>query len=285
MKGFLACALALVEDIVKTGGDKSLTRPIHLAFSYDEEIGCLGAAPLVNEFKNLGLKANFAVIGEPTEMKVANAHKGINSFYTNIEGKEAHSSLEHLGVNAIMIAARLVNFIESMQDSAKNRTEAIDSRFTPAYTTFNVGVIEGGTANNIIAQACKFVWEFRPTPAENTAEIKQKFDEFCTKLESEARLKNTSSRIENIVRSSVPGLIADSSENHLSIAMKIAETNVLKAVPFCTEAGIFHNSGIPSVVIGPGSIEQAHQPDEFIEIKQLEQAISFMTNLRNYCCS
>lgn len=182
MKAFIACSLAMVDEYRR----QNFSKPLYLVFSYDEEIGCLGALPLANKIHELGYKPDFAIVGEPTEMKVATFHKGINSVFTSITGVEGHSSNPEQGASAIFAAARLISFIESLQEEYK---EHKDNRFFPPYSTLNVGTIEGGTARNIIPRSCCFAWELRPIPDVKFDDILTRFNEAAKSVSSEIKAR------------------------------------------------------------------------------------------------
>lgn len=271
MKGFIACALASAENYMKH------ETPVTLVFSYDEEIGCLSASPLAAELKALGIHPRFAIIGEPTGMKVVTAHKGIISFFTHITGLEGHSSAPEKGVNAVYIAAKLISFLESKQADVKSIT---DSRFDPPYTTFNVGTVNGGTANNIIPRECVFSWEIRPVPGFDAPAFIEEYESLCRSLESEMRAIYPECKIENRPRSSVSGLNPDKLQEILGEVLLLASSNSTHTAAFGTEAGIFQSCGIPSFVCGPGHIEQAHKTDEFIETAQLKLCLEMLGRIR-----
>jgi acetylornithine deacetylase len=264
MKSFLAVCLALVPTWVQ----QARSTPIYLAFSYDEEVGCLGVPYLVKHLKqSIGATPDFVIIGEPTEMRVVTAHKGVLSFETIVSGKEAHSSQPHLGINAIHIACELVHHLVET-----NRTIATygkkDVRFTPSHTTVHVGIIQGGTARNIIAKECKLLWEIRPLPGEDADSIVNNFNELCATF---------GTTITTTPRSRMLGVsLPAHAQASLHQVMHAAHSNSEHAVSFGTEAGVFNDNGIPAIIIGPGSIDQAHQPNEWIEKSQIAQAVDFL---------
>jgi len=274
MKGFIASCLSLIS----LTNASALKKPIYLAFSYDEEIGCLAAKSMVKLIHQVGGTPDFAIIGEPTGMQIATHHKGIRSIITTVNGLEWHSSNPNAGINAIMAAARLVSFIENLQKTLKAGYS--DNRFTPPYPTVNVGLIKGGEASNIIAGKCEFTWEIRSTPDVNTDEIVADFSRYAESLCEEFKTSQSALRVDIRDRSNVPWLAT--SGNHINTAMAILGSNTSGAVSFTTEAGLFDAGGIPSIVLGPGHISEAHKPNEFIDISQLNQCDAFLDRLVTY---
>lgn len=276
MKSFLAVALAMVPVFTSM----TLKRPVHLAFSYDEEVGCLGIHSLVDVLANIDCTPLLAVIGEPTEMRIINTHKGIYSYRTTVTGFEAHSSAVHKGVSAIMVAGELVYFLSEIQKEyeQKGLAQALCS-FDPPYTTFHVGTIQGGTAQNIIPKICAFDWEFRTIPGEDSEAIIARFEMKCAELCASMHKVSSAAGIETVMTSHVPDLLAEKDSEAEQLLLAVTGNNSIEAVAFGTEAGIFQKAGIPALICGPGSIMQAHKPDEFIERSQLEQAVIFMKQL------
>ncbi len=274
MKGFLACALSLIPAWTASPPP----RPIHLAFSYDEEIGCLSAAALAAHLQELGLQPALVLIGEPTLMQPVDAHKGIRSFETTVTGLEAHSSNTHLGVNAVMIAAELVHALGEMAAEHRARGDA-SGRFTPPYTTIHVGTIQGGTARNIIPRECKFLWEIRPLPGADADAIKTAFDARAEALIAPHRALDASVSIRTHPASNVAGLHPLNDETILSPLLHLCGANRCTAVSFGTEGGIFQAAGFPVLVCGPGSIDQAHKPNEFVAAEQLTRCVAFLKEL------
>lgn len=280
MKSFFAIALALVPEFLKRG----MKRPLHFALSYDEEVGCIGVRPMIAEIAKSLPKPDLVIIGEPTDMKVVNAHKGIRSFRTTVTGREAHSSQTDKGVNAVMTAAELIVFIGQMAEDMKRRGDAT-GRFDPPYTTTQASVIEGGTALNILARECTFQWEYRFLPGTDEDEIYHRFlhharDEVLPKLQRIA----PEADIVTTPRSRVPPLTPQHDCAAEALAHQLTGRNASEAVSYGTEAGLFQEAGIPAVVCGPGSILQAHKPDEFIELSQVELCTTFMRRLMDQVC-
>ncbi|MDE0367440.1 MAG: acetylornithine deacetylase [Gammaproteobacteria bacterium] len=278
MKSFCAIALAMVPDFVA----RRLHTPVHLAFSFDEEVGCLGA-PLVIERlgAELGPKPKLVIVGEPTDMAVVNAHKGVVCLRTRVRGLEAHSSATHRGVNAVQHAARLIGFLADLAEEMATRA-APESRFDPPCTTIQVGTVHGGTAQNIVPLDCAFTWEYRLLPGADPHEIGQRFERFANDVVlPDMRAIDPDTGIETETICTVPGLQPDRDSPAEPLAMALARTNRTEVVAFAAEAGQFQQAGIPAVICGPGSIAQAHQPDEFIELSQVRACEAFMRRLLN----
>jgi acetylornithine deacetylase len=280
MKSFIAAALALV-PLLKNA---RLRVPIHIVLSYDEEIGCFGAHRLVAYMaRSLPMPA-FAVVGEPSGMQVANQHKGNYGFETAVRGREAHSSRPQLGASAIFGASELIVRLGEIAADFKNRTPDEAARaFDPPYSTVNVGQVNGGTAVNIIANECRFRWEIRPVPADDPYQVRQAFDAFAMR-EVLARLKLTApeASIETHPLFVLPALARDARSAAEQIVLRSSGGKRASAVAFASEAGIYQQAGIPTVICGPGSIEQAHKPDEFIELGQIRECLAFMTRLAGW---
>jgi acetylornithine deacetylase len=275
MKGFDAVCLAMIPEFKNT----RLTRPIHILLSYDEEITCRGPLDTIAQF-GTGLPCPGAVlVGEPTLMQVADAHKGVGGYATVVHGHEAHSSKPALGASAIEAACDLVT--ELYRFGAKLMAEGDPSRrFDPPASTIHVGMIQGGTARNIMAKLCTFHWEFRALPdvAQNLA--LRHLENYAARsvVPKLTRYpKHASIETETLVE--VPGLKPVSGSIAESLALKAGRSNRTISVPYASEAGQFQLADLPAVVCGPGSIDQAHQPDEYIEIAQVESCIAFMRRL------
>jgi acetylornithine deacetylase len=279
MKGFNAVALAAVPEFQAA----NLTTPIHIMLSYDEETTCLGVADTIRRMGRDLPMPKAAIVGEPTELAVVDAHKSVVTFITTVHGLEAHSSKPHLGASAVMAAAELVSELNRMADELMERGDP-SGRFDPPYTTVHVGSIHGGTARNIMAKVCTFHWEFRGLPSLDPSEIPDRFEEFATEVVLK-RLNRFGDygRIETALEVAVPGLAPDPGSAAETLAMKLAGRNKTETVPFGTEGGHYQAAGIPTVVCGPGSINQAHQPDEYITLEQLEAGARFMRRLAQAC--
>ncbi|CAX22093.1 Acetylornithine deacetylase [Methylorubrum extorquens DM4] len=275
MKGFDALALAMVPAALEAG----LTRPIHILLSYDEETTCLGVADTIARFGADLPRPGAVIVGEPTEMQVADAHKSVVTYNTTVHGHAAHSAKPGLGANAVMAAADLIAELNRIADAMVARGDA-SGRFDPQNTTVHVGVIEGGTARNILPKLCTFLWEFRGLPDLDMAEIPALFAAACERVTRE-RLNRYGEfgHIATVEEVSVPGLGPDPGSEAERLALRLAGRNATITVPYATEAGRFQRAGIPTVVCGPGSIDQAHQPDEFITLDELARGEAFMRRL------
>ena len=275
MKGFDALALALLPDMLAAG----LKRPIHILLSYDEETTCLGSMDGIARFGD-GLPRPAAVIvGEPTGMEVADAHKSIVTCLTTVHGHEAHSARPALGANAVSAACDLVAGLNRIADLMIERGDP-SGRFDPASTTVHVGTIQGGTARNILAKECRFLWEYRGLPDLDPAEIPRLFAAEVERVTRE-RLNRYGAfgRIETLEEVDIPGLAPEPGSAAERLCLRLAGRNHTVAVPYATEAGRFQAAGLPTVVCGPGDIAQAHQPDEFITLDALGQGELFLREL------
>ena len=281
MKSFVAVALALVPDFVA----RPLKTPINLAFSYDEEVGCFGVHSIIGHLRGEGVAPRLAIVGEPSSMRVVNAHKGVRTFTTTVTGLEAHSSATDRGVNAIFYGARLIAFLESLAEELRDRGDA-SGRFDLPYSTISVGVVNGGTALNIIPGSCRFVWECRLLPDQDGDEIVNRFEAFAAgTLLPEMRRVFDQASIVTEQRVKVPGLRPEEGSDAETLVMALAETNRTHAVSYATEAGLFQEADIPTVICGPGNIAQAHKPDEFIALEQVQACEAFMRRLLNRVCA
>lgn len=282
MKGFVACCLALVPEFL----DRGLKAPIHLAFSYDEEVGCLGVHGLIAHIIKHHPKPRLCLVGEPTMMQVVDAHKGIRSFQTTVTGLEAHSSQTHVGVNAIMVAAELIGFLSRLGTELRERGDAT-GRFTPPFSTLSVGTIEGGTAVNIIPKQCRFAWEYRPLPGADADEPIRRFEDYVRRhiLPAFEEKAPGIAAVTTVPRSITPALSPDPGSAAETLAKALAGQNDTLAVSYATEAGIFQVHGIPTVVCGPGDILQAHRPNEFVAVEQIEACTAFLHRLADRVCA
>ena len=282
MKSFSAIALALLPEFTA----RPLKTPIHFALSFDEEVGCLGAPLMIDRLgTDLGVKPHIVIVGEPTNMAVVNAHKGVYSFETRVRGLEVHSSATHLGVNAVQYAATLVHFLTEIADEMAGRAEP-ESGFDPPYTTVHVGTIRGGTAQNIVPLDCKFTWEYRLLPGADPDEIRERFERFAEEaVLPRMHAVDPATGISTKARAVVPGLVPEDGSPAEAIVMALARTNHTEVVAYGTEAGQFQEAGIPTVICGPGSIRQAHQPNEFIELSEVRACEAFMRRLLDEVCA
>ena len=274
MKGFIALVLARLPAFLEA----ELQTPIHLCFSYDEEVGCLGVRPLLDFLKSRPVSPRLAIIGEPTSMQVVTAHKGKLSTRCRVTGSEAHSSLAPQAVNAVQEAARLVAFLADMAEE-KEREGPFDPAFDVAHTTVHTGVIHGGEALNIVPRHCAFDFEFRYLPGEDAGALLERVKARAAELEGpmRARVSGTGFAFEPI--SAFPALDTPPDAEVVDLAKSLTGANATAKVAFGTEAGLFSEAGISCVVCGPGSIEQAHKPDEYVEVAQLAACERFLDRL------
>jgi acetylornithine deacetylase len=281
MKGFIACALATVPDFVGA----ELTTPIHLAFSYDEEVGCFGAKRLIEALPEGKARPALVIIGEPTSMRVVSQHKGCTVFATTVTGAEQHSSATHRGVNAIAAAAEIIAEIERLATERRAAARP-ESGFVPPYTTLSVGTIGGGTAQNIIPRHCRLTWEYRIAPWDDAAAIEERVASFVEgELLPRLRRVNEAAAVATERLADVPPLVAAPGSPAEELARRLTGDNATHAIAFASEAGLFQRADIPAVVCGPGSIDQAHQPNEFIERSQLAAGSAFMARLARWAAA
>lgn len=275
MKGFCAVILSLLPEFMHA----PLKHPLCLALSYDEEVGCKGAPPMIEQLKEGMLPGSLAIIGEPTEMRAVYAHKGITVLETGITGHEAHSSQPHQGVSAIMVAAQLIHYLykESLRIEKKGKKF---SDMEPPFTTIHVGKINGGTAPNILARNCTFTWDIRHIPEDNPEKIIKKFVSFYEKkiLPAMQGVAPDTQIITKVVSSS-PSFSPIKENSTIMLLQKITGDTALQALPFATEGGLFQRAGFIPAICGPGSIKQAHKPNEFIEEEQLKKCHASMKTL------
>ncbi len=281
MKSFIAICLAYAPRFLEGG----LKTPIHLAFSHDEEIGCIGVRRLLDVMKGFDIKPAMCIVGEPTDMQVTIAHKGKFSYRAHVRGWEAHSSLAPKGVNAVEYAAELIAFMKGIA----RRIEAegpYDPLFDIAHTTVHTGTIRGGTALNIVPKDCTFDFEFRHLPEHDPATLFAEVESYTREtLEPMMKALDPASGFEFETLSSIPALNNDPGDEVVTLAKTLAERNDHGKVSFGTEAGLFQQEvGIPTVICGPGSIEQAHKPDEYISLEQIAKGETFMDRLLAHVC-
>ena len=276
MKGFLATGLALVPEMVVA----DLKYPIQFAFSYDEEVGCIGAPFMISEMIEKLPKAKAVIVGEPSMMQVVTGHKGAIGFITKVHGFEIHSSLMHNGVSAVMTAARLIEWLrKQFVDGMNAAPNDVDALFDPPFSTFHVGVINGGTASNITAKYCDFTTDIRCPPSQNPMDWFNRYMDFVAKVEAEIQAIRPEASIEIIPRDVNPALKPETDGLAESFVRQVTGDNGTHVVSYGTEAGQFQREGYSVVVCGPGNIEQAHQPNEFISVNQLEAGVAFIRNI------
>ncbi|MFT3809836.1 MAG: acetylornithine deacetylase [Micropepsaceae bacterium] len=275
MKAFSAVALSMLPEFIAA----PLKSPVHLALSYDEEVGCIGVHGLIDHIRAIGVKPRLAIIGEPTMMRVVDAHKSIRSYFVGITGHEAHSSNVHKGVSAVMVAAELIGKISEI-GARLRQTGDSTARFDPPFSTMIANTISGGTAQNILARDCRFTFEIRGLPQNDLDAAFEEFRSFA--MESvlpRIRAIAPAADIEIKRRAYSPPLKADPGSDAESFVMALAERNAAEAVSYGTEAGIFQEAGIAAIVCGPGDIAQAHQPNEFLDKSQIPACEAFMRRL------
>jgi acetylornithine deacetylase len=274
MKSFLAVIMAKLEMIAQA----KLAEPIHLAFSYDEEVGCIGAVDLVAAITEAGLNPRGCIVGEPTSMRVVRGHKSVNVIRVDFRGVAAHSSLTTQGVNAISAAAEFTAFVDS---AARGFTQdgPFDEAFIVPHTTTTVNKIEGGIAVNTIPADCTVHFEFRSIAADDPSALIERFRSEAKRIEAAMQERNSAARVEFEVLAKTPGLDTPEDAEIVSLAAEWGGTASPDKATYGTEAGLFFNAGIPTVVCGPGDIAQAHAPDEFIALDQIAQCEGFMDKL------
>jgi acetylornithine deacetylase len=275
MKSFLAIILAHLDVITAA----PLKTPIHLAFTYDEEVGCIGAPSLIRLINRELPKPRAVIVGEPTEMKVVSAHKGITVARTTVTGHEAHSSQIHRGVSAVMVAADLIQYLQTMQADAAIKGPH-NHLFEPHHSTITVNMIDGGTATNIMAGHCTFQWDIRVLPEDNPETYLSRFRDYCRDVAlPRMRAVSPACNIETTTRLPTPPMKLEADSDAEQLARALTGDNVTRAVAFAAEAGQFQQSGLSVVICGPGSISQAHQPNEFIAVSQVEAGTRFLHDL------
>jgi acetylornithine deacetylase len=276
MKGFIALALAAAPAFAHPG---RLARPVHLALSYDEEVGCLGAPAMIARIAAQLPRPAAVIVGEPTNMEVVHGHKGITSYVVTVTGHEAHSSLTHLGISANMAAIRLMH---SLSELAARLEQAADpaSPFVPPHATLTIGQIHGGTAVNILARECVFVFDLRCPPGTDPHAVLAPFLAQAEALDAELRARFADAGVRVVRRSLTPAFAPEPDGAAERIARTLAGDNgPPRVVPYAAEAGQFQQAGFSTVICGPGSIEQAHQPDEYVARVQIERGAGFMLRL------
>ena len=275
MKGFIACALAAAPGFASA----PLKRPVHFAFSYDEEVGCLGAPDMIQAMAGQRPRPSAVIVGEPTMMQVVTGHKGLYSVRVEVHGKEAHSSLVHDGACAVTHAGRLMNFLYEESEALKAAAPA-DSPFDPPFGTLTVGRAGGGTAVNILARHAWFEALMRPAPWDDGPGLGARLKAKADQVEADMREAAPEARVTVEVMSDVPPLRPEAMGEAETLARALTGDNSPRVVAYGTEGGQFQEAGFSTVVCGPGSIEQAHQPDEFIAIDQLTACDAFLDKLR-----
>ena len=276
MKGFNSSAIAALVE----AKNLRLKRPIQLALSFDEEVGCTGAPPMIARMQDIFPKAELAIIGEPSMMKVVTSHKGSQVHRTHITGYEVHSSNPTLGVSAILEAGRLISWANQVnEENAKKTPTATASLFEPPWTTAHIGTIQGGTAQNITAKDCVFGIDFRVVPGEDGLDWEMKYRKEVRRVEAAMQAVRPETSIKIETRASVPGLRPEENGAAETLARSITGDNGTHVVSYGTEAGQFQDAGYSACICGPGDIAQAHQANEFISVAQMNEGQKFMVRL------
>ena len=275
MKGFLACSLAFADIFSKS----NLSRDIHFSLTFDEETACVGAPLLIKELKKRKITNGICIVGEPTKMKIIDSHKACYEYTTFFEGLAGHSSKPDEGVNAAEYASRYVNKLMSLRNDLKNR-EPDNSIFTPPYSTLSIGGIFGGIAHNVIADKCHVNWETRPVNKQDGIFLNNEIDNYANELLTEMKKKYPSASIRKKIIGEIIGFDRIQDSKACEFVSSITGDNKREVVSFGTEAGLFQEIGISTVVCGPGSIEQAHTIDEFIELNEIKKCLKFLDGVR-----
>ena len=277
MKGFIACTLAYA-PIFK---ESNLDRDIHFCYTFDEETACIGAPLLIKELKKRDIKNGICIIGEPTKMKIIDAHKGMNEYTIHFGGLAGHSSKPHLGVSAVEYASRYVNKLLEIREELKKRGPK-DCIFDPPHSTLSIGGIKGGIAHNVIADKCSVEWETRPVTKADAEFVTNEIDKFANEtLLPEMQKVFPQSFIKKEVIGEVVGFDRLDQSEACEFVSSITGDNSREVVSFGTEAGLFQEVGISTVVCGPGSIEQAHKIDEFIELDEIKKCLKFLEGVKD----
>jgi len=276
MKGFIACTLAFAPVFSKV----DLNRDIHFSFTFDEETACLGAPILIKELKKRNIQDGICIVGEPTKMKIIDAHKGCYEYTTYFEGLAGHSSMPHKGVSAVEFASKYANKLIELREELKKRAPK-DSIFDPPFSTLQVGGIFGGIAHNVIADKCRVEWETRPVIKEDGVFLNQRIDEYANEvLLPEMRKVFPNSKITKEIIGEVTGFDRIDNSEACELVSSLTGDNSREVVSFGTEAGLFQEIGISTVVCGPGSIGQAHKGDGFIELNELKECLRFLEGIK-----
>jgi len=279
MKAFIAIGLAMTPELLR----RDLKRPMHFALSYDEEIGCFGAPSMIDRLVTDIARPSAVIVGEPTSMRPIVAHKGIAALRTTVTGYEAHSSQMQRGVSAVMVAARLITFIEDMMLENKAAADPGDP-FVPPYTTLHVGTVHGGTALNIISRECSFVWDIRVMPGDDWRRYLDRLQAYADSLLPELRAISPQANIVTEVMAAAPPM-QDRGGAAQKLVFELCGHQHAGVVPYAAEAGQFQERGFEVVLCGPGSIDQAHQPNEYIDIEQVSACERFLEQLADRLCA
>ena len=276
MKGFIACALAYAPIYSKA----NLNRDIHFSFTFDEETACQGAPILIKEMSKRGIKDGICIVGEPTNMKIIDGHKGTYEYTAHFTGLAGHGSAPQKGVNTIEYAAKYINKLLEIRETLKIRTPK-DSVFDPPYTTLQIGGINGGIARNVIADKCHVDWELRPVVKDDGVWVNLEMDKFANEiLLPEMKKVHPESSIKKEIIGEIIGFNRDEKSEACELISSLTGDNSREVVSFGTEAGLFQEIGISAVVCGPGSIEQAHKVDEYIILDELKKCLNLLEGIK-----
>lgn len=278
MKGFIACALTLLPQAVKLSNAGQLRRPLYLALSFDEEVGCLGAPLLLADLKARGITPDYCIVGEPTNMTMVVAHKGIAVYRCRVHGQSAHSSLTAQGVNAISYASRLIGYVDELADEISGRDDN-DEWFDVPYSTLSVGTIQGGTATNIVPNLCEFTFDYRNLPHMTQDDILVPIKAKVAELSTQMQARAAGTGIELLQMEAVPAMTDNDSAELQALIAALTDDDTRHKVAYATEGGQFTNSGIPTIICGPGNIEQAHKADEFVALSEMARCDAFLQKL------
>ena len=281
MKGFVAAALAMAPKFAAS----DLARPVHFSLTYDEEVGCLGAQQLVQELARRNIRPTVAIIGEPTNMRIIEGHKGCYEYTTEFTGLAGHGSEPDRGTNAIEYAVRYVARLLELGDELKRRPPP-ESRYEPKWTTVQVGRIAGGVARNVIAAHCTVDWEMRPVETRDADYVKTQLAAYCRQeLLPQMRANAPAADIQTRVVAEVGSLEIMPDNEARALLAELTGCHDADVVSFGTEAGLFQDLGASAVVCGPGSIAQAHKPDEFVTVSQLQACLEMLDGLNEKLCA
>ena len=280
MKGFVATALALAPEFVANG----LRRPLHFALSYDEEIGCIGVRRLIADLGNAGIRPDAVLVGEPTSMRVVIGHKGKHGYRCTVHGLSCHSAYAPQGVNAVEAAAEVIAYLKGMARRFRDHGPH-DALFDVTHTTVHTGVISGGTALNIVPKECSFDFEFRHLPGDDPQALFDEVKRFAeTTLLPEMQRVDPNSAFRWDVLSIMPGLDVAADSEPARLALALTDLRDIGKVSYGTEASLFQQAGMPAIVCGPGSIEQAHKPNEYVTLEQIAQCEAYLRRLMRRMC-
>ncbi len=282
MKGFIACALMLLPQAVELSKAGKLKRPIHLALSFDEEVGCLGAPLILADLAARGIQPDYCIVGEPTLMTMVVAHKGIAVYRCRVHGKSAHSSLTTQGVNAISYASKMIGFVDDLAEQLSHRDDS-DALFDVPYSTLSVGTIQGGTATNIVPNLCEFTFDYRNLPHMTQDDILTPIQSRIAELNAQMQARSADTGIELQHLESVPAMTDNTNDELQKLIAALVDDDKRHKVAYATEGGQFTDAGIPTIICGPGSIEQAHKADEYVALSELERCDVFLQRLLESC--